>query len=717
MANEQTVEEQQGGEIWSREIMENLSGKQARAKEEDEDIEEFIDASLATNTLVMPTAALEKESLWTRSSTTAMTALSSATTSKGAADDDWDNVDDEDHFRDAFDAHVPGDAAALEEAMPKSQTFQSMLSFQTTAEHEALTSSPHPSQENVPAITDESGHAEDIANSFKDLQTQNNTDELTQMKSDEDLAIDASTTGNTNPTPSISIGVINDSRAPSALTLDHTDGASFNNNMLHRQPPPQPPTTATHPQDRPLQRQHDEDDETTTSSTGLISTGQNTASGQWGWFEDVHSGDAATPTPASHRAAGNTGGPSANATSSSSTTSSEEDVNSSEEGSDRATTAAPRAGGGTNQLTGGRRKRSGKSKKSKTLMLFSDVPAEPLSEILEPPKAEVTSIPVTAPTYVLEESRSSQELWKETAGNRPPQPAEERAFYERMWAQNFSRSQVTYTMPVEVLTATSPISLSPFAADDQYGDGRGEWAAAAVMTAGNAAAAAAAAANGSARTPPVNVHNVSGGVAPTEADFNSRDLNSLGPHQHHHTLVNRRVRGPDGLDDLTVVVRGDNVFGTTVSKSFARAGGRADTVSVSIASYRVVESKKQGKYAQYLVIYCEGTFRDTVGVWKRYSDFNKLAKKVMNAHESCASILAGMHPLSVADDQHEVELLPNAIASWKLLKKRQRWCRCLDAGYLSLKVFLLERFLHDILFESSSPKILRDFVGVNAKTP
>lgn len=78
--------------------------------------------------------------------------------------------------------------------------------------------------------------------------------------------------------------------------------------------------------------------------------------------------------------------------------------------------------------------------------------------------------------------------------------------------------------------------------------------------------------------------------------------------------------------------------------------------------------------------------------------------------ESCA---AGLNPLSVADD-HDVEILPNAITSWRLLKKRQRWYRCLDAGYLSLKVFLLERFLHDILFESSNPQILRDFVGINS---
>jgi hypothetical protein len=68
-----------------------------------------------------------------------------------------------------------------------------------------------------------------------------------------------------------------------------------------------------------------------------------------------------------------------------------------------------------------------------------------------------------------------------------------------------------------------------------------------------------------------------------------------------------------------------------------------------------------------------------------------------------------MSPLAVTEDG-DVEHLPNAITSWRLLKKRQRWFRCLDAGYLSLKVFLLERFLHDILFESTSPNLLRDFV-------
>ncbi len=123
------------------------------------------------------------------------------------------------------------------------------------------------------------------------------------------------------------------------------------------------------------------------------------------------------------------------------------------------------------------------------------------------------------------------------------------------------------------------------------------------------------------------------------------------------------------------------------------------------------QSKKQGKYAQFLVIYREGSIRDTIGVWKRYSDLQELSKKVTQLNDGCAAVIANMSPLAVAEE-HEVEHLPNAITSWRLATKRQRWYRCLDAGYLSLKVFLLERCLHDILFESSSPNLLRDFVGV-----
>jgi len=341
------------------------------------------------------------------------------------------------------------------------------------------------------------------------------------------------------------------------------------------------------------------------------------------------------------------------------------------------------------------------------------------------------SMAVTAPIYVLEENFSSQKLWKQTAGNRPPQPVEERAFFEQVWAQNFARSNVKYEIPVEVLTASTPISISPFDNADGAGGngdlsnynlaapfnvkpGEGDSADPAVVKAAEADVAEATL---------IHKLNHSNGAVEMYFDPNrpkDYNLKTLGPHNHHHTLVNKKIKGEGNDDDLTVVVRGDNVFGTTVSKSFPRKdayGGTidgVDTVSISIASYRVVESKKHGKYAQYLVIFCDGNFRNTIGVWKRYSDFSELSRKVTHGHaESCAGVVTGMNPLSASDDKEDVEILPNAITSWKLLKKRQRWFRCLDAGYLSLKVFLLERFLHDILFESSNPQILRDFVGVH----
>lgn len=184
---------------------------------------------------------------------------------------------------------------------------------------------------------------------------------------------------------------------------------------------------------------------------------------------------------------------------------------------------------------------------------------------------------VTAPTYVLEESLSSQRLWRYTAGQRPPQPVEERAFFEKMWAQNFARSQVEYQMPVEVLTATTPISLSPFA-DGNFDTARGNELSNYNISANNK-------------------DSQKQDVA--EATLISR-LNERAPNQgasdsHQQQVVNRTVKGTGSDGDLKVLVKGDNVFGTTVSKSFARPSEKGgpivgvDTVNISIASYRVVE--------------------------------------------------------------------------------------------------------------------------------
>lgn len=184
---------------------------------------------------------------------------------------------------------------------------------------------------------------------------------------------------------------------------------------------------------------------------------------------------------------------------------------------------------------------------------------------------------VTAPNYVLEESLSSQRLWKDTAGQRPPQPIEERAFFEKMWAQNFARSQVEYQMPVEVLTATTPISLNPFA--DGNFDSQG--------AAGNELS---------------NYNLAETDRGETKKKQHPSDMaeaaliRKLYEPRADPQAVDRQVKmtTSDG-DTLTVLVKGDNVFGTTVSKSFARPSDNGgpikgvDTVNISIASYRVVE--------------------------------------------------------------------------------------------------------------------------------
>jgi len=338
-------------------------------------------------------------------------------------------------------------------------------------------------------------------------------------------------------------------------------------------------------------------------------------------------------------------------------------------------------------------------KKEKKKGMFELFVNEPLGEEVKAVKTskQAITMAVSPPNYVLEESPSLQLLWKNTAGTRPPQPLEERAFFESMWVQNFKKSHVKYDMPADVLTATSPISLSPFA--DNFPNLQDPH-----LNKGNANFCVS---NEVEATRVVKSEN--GKLSPRRGQLRASPKRSLGPYDHHHTLVNKKVKDYETGEELTVLVKGDNVFGTTAIKSFLASEnelGPVESVSISIASYRVVESKNHSKYAQFLVIFCAGTFRETLGVWKRYSDFDKLYLNVSHGHENCTSVL----PFTVTEDPKEI--MPNAITSWSLVKKRQRWYRCLDADYLSIKVFLLERFLHDILYESSSPDMLRDFVGV-----
>ena len=71
------------------------------------------------------------------------------------------------------------------------------------------------------------------------------------------------------------------------------------------------------------------------------------------------------------------------------------------------------------------------------------------------------------------------------------------------------------------------------------------------------------------------------------------------------------------------------------------------------------------------------------------------------------------------------EAFANALLSWECLAARRRGCwlplgpgpgsgRCLATAHLALRAHLLERFLHDLLFEAPAPGPLLAFLGLGS---
>ncbi|CAB1107470.1 unnamed protein product [Ectocarpus sp. CCAP 1310/34] len=136
--------------------------------------------------------------------------------------------------------------------------------------------------------------------------------------------------------------------------------------------------------------------------------------------------------------------------------------------------------------------------------------------------------------------------------------------------------------------------------------------------------------------------------------------------------------------------RATSPFGSAVSKSFQCDNCRQITsIMVHIPKFQIIQTGSD-VHAEYLIVVGLGTV--TLGVWRRFSEFQRLASKLSRSRRR--------------DQFH------NALCSWRCLRERQRWFRCLDVDYLILKTFLLERFLHDFVFESMSPNTVREFLGV-----
>lgn len=144
-----------------------------------------------------------------------------------------------------------------------------------------------------------------------------------------------------------------------------------------------------------------------------------------------------------------------------------------------------------------------------------------------------------------------------------------------------------------------------------------------------------------------------------------------------------------------VVFRGKSPFSHSVSKSFPDQ--QVTSMTMQMPFYRICRSCNGEIYAEFLVqVSLGGRGSVTFGIWKRHSDFSDLAKEltVFNLRSGTAC------------------LFKNALLSWQCVLQRKKWFKSLDKEYLALKCFLIERFMHDLLFESVSPNLISKFLGL-----
>ncbi|KAK7238630.1 hypothetical protein SO694_00020320 [Aureococcus anophagefferens] len=154
-------------------------------------------------------------------------------------------------------------------------------------------------------------------------------------------------------------------------------------------------------------------------------------------------------------------------------------------------------------------------------------------------------------------------------------------------------------------------------------------------------------------------------------------------------------RAPVEVGGAQLLLRASSPFGTSVTKSWrCDCCGELTSIMIRIPKYQIV--RKGGKsHAEYLVVARLGAV--TFGLWRRFAHFTALHDKISKTLDK--------------DDYQ------NTLWSWRCLRRRQRWFRCLDRDYLALKCFLLERFLHDAVFESASSTLFADFLEITLAQP
>lgn len=179
-------------------------------------------------------------------------------------------------------------------------------------------------------------------------------------------------------------------------------------------------------------------------------------------------------------------------------------------------------------------------------------------------------------------------------------------------------------------------------------------------------------------------------------NFESSEINygALEQQQQQSSPSKSPARRTD--TDLEVMYRGKSPFSNSVSKSFTNQA--VPSMTIQLPYFRIVRDKHGVLFAEYLIMVSLGG-RGSVafGIWKRHSDFDRLAKTLADVD------IRGLAP------PHSFK---NSLLSWQCVLQRKRWFKSLDTEYLALKCFLIERFMQDLLFETHSAGILVDFLGL-----
>lgn len=126
----------------------------------------------------------------------------------------------------------------------------------------------------------------------------------------------------------------------------------------------------------------------------------------------------------------------------------------------------------------------------------------------------------------------------------------------------------------------------------------------------------------------------------------------------------------------------DNVYSSMCMRSFEQNGPygiRISHLRISINKYR--------KYAEFLV--CFKTPSYEYSTWKRYSQLSNFYYDIIRSES--------------------IFLFFNTMISWEVLRSSRCFTRNLRIEYLKTKAFLLERVLHDALYEVSNPNVFVKF--------